>query len=352
MPQINNGKSPPWVAGEIVTAAGLNGMIDSATLDPSAITAQANFTTLTGNEYTLIVDAAGLLKKTQLKNALSTGNDIVVGNILNPIGGVTIAPFTEVRLNAPNIKLQNNATVGSNIDIITHSGIQLSTSNLGIGLNAPNGDISFLSRTVFAYTGAIKLPVGTTAQRPATPVAGDTRFNSTLATAETYNGSDWSSTALKVAVLTRELTSGTTYTLTPSAWTDIPYNTINESTAFVVNAASFTGTLSSTGTGTITLTAGTYVIEAESSIQSNGGSGGVVTRVYNNTSSSVVKIGTTTYCNDYSHGTSIVYAVFTLSTTSNISIQYYANVVGNTNALVAPVGTQEVVFTSKITKLS
>jgi hypothetical protein len=214
------------------------------------------------------------------------------------------------------------------------------------------GVIDFQTRTTFSYTSAVKLPVGTTAQRPASPVAGDTRFNSTLATAETYNGSDWSSTALRVAVLTRELTRGTQYILSTSAWTDIPYNTINESSPFVVNAASFTGILSSTGTGTITLSAGTYVVEAESSIQGGGGYGGVVTRVYNNTSSSVIKIGVTTYCSGYSHGTSIVYAVFTLSTTSNISIQYYADAVGSTSALVAPVGTQEVVFTSKITKLS
>ena len=35
------------------------------------------------------------------------------------------------------------------------------------------------------------LPVGTTAQRPTSPVAGQIRYNSTLETVEGYNGTDW-----------------------------------------------------------------------------------------------------------------------------------------------------------------
>ena len=40
-------------------------------------------------------------------------------------------------------------------------------------------------------TGAAQLPVGTTAQRPASPVTGQLRWNSTLAATEVYNGSAW-----------------------------------------------------------------------------------------------------------------------------------------------------------------
>ena len=43
-------------------------------------------------------------------------------------------------------------------------------------------------------TDYLKLPVGTTAQRPATPAAGMTRFNSTTGLVEYYNGSAWVST--------------------------------------------------------------------------------------------------------------------------------------------------------------
>jgi len=40
-------------------------------------------------------------------------------------------------------------------------------------------------------TGAAQLPVGTTAQRPASPVTGQTRFNTTTTLAEVYNGTAW-----------------------------------------------------------------------------------------------------------------------------------------------------------------
>ena len=40
-------------------------------------------------------------------------------------------------------------------------------------------------------TGAIKIPVGTTGERPGSPATGDLRFNSTLTAAEIYNGSSF-----------------------------------------------------------------------------------------------------------------------------------------------------------------
>jgi len=200
MPQIINGKSPAWVAGEIVTASGLNSMVDAAILDPSAVTAQTNFPTLTGNEYALIVDpVSGLLKKTQLKNSLLTGNNIITGSIANSIGGINVTANTEVRLNAPVIYLDNHSTVGSSIEVSTDQGINFVTSNGGIYFNAPSGTTTFASpvtlsaRTTFNATSSMKIPVGTTGQRPAVPVTGDMRYNSTISFSEIYNGSAWQS---------------------------------------------------------------------------------------------------------------------------------------------------------------
>jgi hypothetical protein len=42
-------------------------------------------------------------------------------------------------------------------------------------------------------TDAIAMPVGTTAQRPAVPVTGQIRYNSTLAAFEGYGASTWGS---------------------------------------------------------------------------------------------------------------------------------------------------------------
>lgn len=186
MSQIQKGET--FADGQIVTYDRLNDLVDSAVLLPPVINGQTALSPLTGNEETLIYDPASLsLKKCLLKNALLTGNNISTGLISNAIGGVTINGWTEVRLDAPNIKLENYATVGSSIDLNTHSSIQLSSSSGNINFTVPNGNITFTS------TRSIRLPVGTTAQRPATPLAGEIRFNSTTLQTETYNGSSWSS---------------------------------------------------------------------------------------------------------------------------------------------------------------
>ena len=46
------------------------------------------------------------------------------------------------------------------------------------------------------YTGAMRLPVGTTAQRPSSPAAGDFRYNSTTNKPEFYNGSSFLNTGM------------------------------------------------------------------------------------------------------------------------------------------------------------
>ena len=315
---------PPAVftSGQVLTASALNAHVSSATLLPGAVTDQTNIAanTVASNDSLIVHDLSAVaLREATVGDLLNSGLSITTGAIAGNTGAdlvITPAAGQKVdvagNIEADDINVTDDLTVGDDATI--------------------SGDLAVTGTSTF--TGNV-VSNGNLTVNGAFSIAGNTVQN-----------------RVDVAVLTRELTRGTSYTISPFAWTDIPYNTINQSTAFVVNAASFTGTLSSAGTGTITLPAGTYVIEAESSIQAGGGSGGVVTRVYNNTSSSVIKIGITTYCSGYSHGTSIVYAVFTLSTTSNISIQYYADAVGSTSASIGPIGTQEVVFTSKITKLA
>lgn len=59
------------------------------------------------------------------------------------------------------------------------------SSNTGIGTTNP--------KTTFDVggTASIKVPVGTTAERPGTPSTGFVRFNTDLNTFEGYNGSEW-----------------------------------------------------------------------------------------------------------------------------------------------------------------
>lgn len=213
MPQIIKGYD--WTVGEIVTADNLDAMIDAAILDPSAVTAQADFPTLTGNEYALIVDpASGLLKKTQLKNSLLTGNDLESNQITTALiyGGTTDSSSQQLTISTNEGLLISNGDTsasnngvsiqsnGGNLDIIaTNSGfghgnglITISSGSSGINFTSSGtGTANFAQRAIFNATSAIKLPVGTTAQRPATPVAGDIRFNSTTVSAESYDGTVW-----------------------------------------------------------------------------------------------------------------------------------------------------------------
>jgi hypothetical protein len=60
-------------------------------------------------------------------------------------------------------------------------------SNVSVDVQAANGVLSYADST----TGGLFLPVGTTAQRPASPAIGQMRFNTTTGSVETYNGTSW-----------------------------------------------------------------------------------------------------------------------------------------------------------------
>ena len=63
-------------------------------------------------------------------------------------------------------------------------------SNFTMTVPAANG----VAITADATTGAAQMSVGTTAQRPASPVTGQLRFNTTTVKLEYYNGSAWKAT--------------------------------------------------------------------------------------------------------------------------------------------------------------
>jgi hypothetical protein len=61
-------------------------------------------------------------------------------------------------------------------------------SNFTVVLPATTGQLSYADSS----TGGMFLPVGTTAQRPATPTVGMLRYNTSTNGVEVYNGSTWS----------------------------------------------------------------------------------------------------------------------------------------------------------------
>lgn len=85
---------------------------------------------------------------------------------------------------------------GSNTQVqFNNSGVLAGSANLtwnGSTL-AVTGAITASADSSFNSTGAVKVPVGTTAQQPGTPATGMLRFNSTDSSFEGYDGSAWGS---------------------------------------------------------------------------------------------------------------------------------------------------------------
>ncbi|MBI4568523.1 MAG: hypothetical protein HY719_08995, partial [Planctomycetes bacterium] len=67
----------------------------------------------------------------------------------------------------------------------------LSGGKVGVGTTAPVATLDV------GGTGAMKIPVGTTAQRPASPAAGMLRYNSGTGSLEFFDGTSWMVTVVK-----------------------------------------------------------------------------------------------------------------------------------------------------------
>jgi hypothetical protein len=128
---------------------------------------------------------------------LSKLSDVATGSVLVS-GGVGVAPSysatpTVTSLTAPTVyggtgaasslTLQSTSGAGTSDSIVMKVGNAGAVTALSI---ATTGIVSFPT------TGAIVLPVGTTAQEPSSPASGMLRFNSSTANFEGYNGSAWS----------------------------------------------------------------------------------------------------------------------------------------------------------------
>lgn len=148
-----------------------NGLADSVTVKNSTGT---TYTVPAG--YTAQVFSTGVgIKPAQSffeGEILSSAAYILGGEIeATPIGAITPASGKFTTLNATG-----NVTLGdASNDTVTFNA---ATANIPNNLN-------------FVGTGAIKLPVGTTAEEPGTPVAGMVRFNTTTSKFEGYDGTTW-----------------------------------------------------------------------------------------------------------------------------------------------------------------
>lgn len=130
------------------------------------------------HDYNL-ANASGSAFRSDLNNALAA---IASNNSDSSDPATTFAFQWYVDTGDSTLKIRNAAN-NAYINVSTVGGI--GTANLGL---APAASPTFTGDVVISSTSALQIPVGTTAQRPASPSAGDLRFNSTTTSAEIYNG--------------------------------------------------------------------------------------------------------------------------------------------------------------------
>jgi hypothetical protein len=216
MAQIQSGNLSPFTSGQILTATDLNSHVSSATLlaghitDQTAITAFDIQSTDTFNIY----DASGaVLRKATVDDLFRSGQLATFDNISGKAGqNLAITPASGFA-----VAINGNLTSSGTLAVT-------STSTLSGDVTA-GANLTVVGLANFNTTEAIKIPVGTTVQRPATPATGQIRYNSTLAATEIYNGTAWDPVPV----------AGTNLTLP---------NTVN-----------FTGTIQYNGTAVYSLTA-------------------------------------------------------------------------------------------------
>ena len=96
-----------------------------------------------------------------------------------------------------------------------------------------------LKNTTVNDTGHLTIPVGTTAQRPASPAAGMIRMNSSTGALEWYSGASWINTAGNIIssglVLHLDAANPTSYSGSGTAWNDLSGN----GNHFTINATAY-----------------------------------------------------------------------------------------------------------------
>jgi hypothetical protein len=92
------------------------------------------------------------------------------------------------------------------------------------GTNVTPTNVSIANDTILPGNAGFRPPVGTTAQRNVTPGAGDTRFNSTTAKMEEYNGVFWKPQGQILQVVSGSIPAASGTTLVPLDNT-LPLNT-------------------------------------------------------------------------------------------------------------------------------
>lgn len=172
----------PLVGGKLYTYA-------AGTTTPLAT--YTDHTGNTANTNPVILDSAGeanvwLPETTAYKYVLKTSEDVslfTVDYVSVPLTANSFASPPPIGSDVPNSGTFTTLNV-------TDAAIFEDTANFTEAVEF-DSTVTIAGRLSLTDTGAAKLNVGTTAQRPVAPVNGDIRYNSDTAKYEGYSGSSW-----------------------------------------------------------------------------------------------------------------------------------------------------------------
>jgi len=218
MPQILKGQS--FADGDLVTGLKLNNIIDLATLLPNSITDQTALTAfdVQSNDYFLIYDAsATALRKASVDDLFRSGQTVKFSSI-SGISGSNLA-----------------VSIAGGYFFVVNGNTNISGDLVGTGL---------VQGSKGKFSTEITIPADTTANRPASPVAGSFRYNTTIAFTEIYNGTAWIPLTTEVPkVYTKSgsvtpATTGTEFTVYTSPALTIP---ADETWTYQINISTNSG---------------------------------------------------------------------------------------------------------------
>lgn len=122
----------------------------------------------------------------------SVGLNVGSGKTLSVAGTATVSGVLVVPTSASPAQTTDGSVVWDSDDNLLTVGTGAGRKTMVDTDSTQNlSGKTFTDDVTFSSTGRIKVPTGTTAQRPSTPAAGWFRFNSSVNKFEGYNGTAW-----------------------------------------------------------------------------------------------------------------------------------------------------------------
>jgi len=206
---------------------------------------------LTGNVTgNLTGDVTGNVTGDVTGNLTGNVTGDVTGDLTGNISGNTTVSGTitadALIINAAGTAGQNIIHSGDTTAGLFRSVADATYDQVIIGGDGTAGDLLAGARLNIIGTDSVRIPSGSTGQRPATPSLGMLRYNSTMGTPEIYTGSAWKGLIGDFTVITAETFNGdgieTAFTLGAASTTASTVVAINGVVQIPVTAYSVSGT--------------------------------------------------------------------------------------------------------------